>query len=117
MPGRAPMRPSLAPTSRQLLPQSGVAQAVRSRRNGNAMFFMGTPFCVENTLAPHSFREQCLRGETHRPAKEKAMARDPRKSSHLGPNDTSDTPADRPGEPATDSDGGGTGERATIGRD
>src|SRR5436190_75599 len=34
----------------------------------------------------------------------------------LGPSDTSDTSADRPGEETTDSDRGGTGERVSIGR-
>ena len=45
------------------------------------------------------------------------MARLPqqRKSPHLGPSDTSDTPSDRPGEPATDTDDAGTGERPTVG--
>ena len=34
----------------------------------------------------------------------------------IGPSDTSDTLADRPNEPSTDSDAGGTGERVSIGR-
>jgi hypothetical protein len=34
----------------------------------------------------------------------------------IGPSDTSDTFSDRPNE-STDTDGGGTGERATAGRD
>ena len=34
----------------------------------------------------------------------------------LGPSDTSDTSADRPGAENTDTDAGGTGERVTAGR-
>jgi hypothetical protein len=41
---------------------------------------------------------------------------DPRKKPKLGPSDRSDTPSDRPGEPGTDSDAGGTGERQTVGK-
>jgi hypothetical protein len=40
-----------------------------------------------------------------------------RKTPKLGPSDSSDTPADLPGEPGTDSDAGATGERATAGKD
>ncbi|MBV8033183.1 MAG: hypothetical protein JO035_16850 [Betaproteobacteria bacterium] len=39
-----------------------------------------------------------------------------RTTPKLGPSDSSDTSADRPGEPSTDTDGGGTGERVTVGR-
>jgi len=35
----------------------------------------------------------------------------------VGPSDTSDTSADRPGAENTDTDAGGTGERATVGRE
>jgi hypothetical protein len=35
----------------------------------------------------------------------------------IGPSDSSDTIADRPGAENTDSDAGGTGERVTAGRD
>jgi hypothetical protein len=46
------------------------------------------------------------------------MQRDPtRKPAKIGPSDSSDTAADRPGEPATDSDSGYTGERVTAGID
>ena len=38
-----------------------------------------------------------------------------RKAPKIGPSDTSDTLADRPDEPSTDSDDGGTGERVTAG--
>jgi hypothetical protein len=41
---------------------------------------------------------------------------DPRRKPKLGPSDRSDTPADRPGEPGTDTDSGGTGERQTVGK-
>ena len=34
----------------------------------------------------------------------------------IGPSDSSDTSADRPGSENTDSDAGGTGERVTVGR-
>ena len=34
----------------------------------------------------------------------------------IGPSDTSDTIADRPGSESTDTDAGGTGERITVGR-
>jgi len=34
----------------------------------------------------------------------------------LGPSDSSDTFSDRPDRPSTDSDGGGTGERPTVGK-
>ncbi|HUQ76944.1 MAG TPA: hypothetical protein VM183_19650 [Burkholderiales bacterium] len=34
----------------------------------------------------------------------------------IGPSDSSDTIADRPGSENTDSDSGGTGERVTVGR-
>jgi hypothetical protein len=40
-----------------------------------------------------------------------------RKPAKIGPSDTSDGPSDRPLDPETDSDSGGTGERATAGRD
>src|SRR5947207_5782804 len=40
-----------------------------------------------------------------------------RTSPKLGPSDSSDTPSDRPGQPGTDTDGGGTGERPTAGVD
>ena len=39
-----------------------------------------------------------------------------RKNPRLGPSDSSDTYADRPDQPATDSDEGGTGERLTVGK-
>jgi hypothetical protein len=39
-----------------------------------------------------------------------------RAAPKLGPSDLSDTASDRPGEPATDSDAGGTGERVTVGK-
>ncbi len=39
-----------------------------------------------------------------------------RKPPKLGPSDSSDTLSDRPGEPDLDTDGGLTGERATVGR-
>jgi hypothetical protein len=39
-----------------------------------------------------------------------------RKNPRLGPSDSSDTYADRPDRPATDSDEGGTGERLTVGK-
>jgi hypothetical protein len=35
----------------------------------------------------------------------------------IGPSDSSDDYADRPNEPATDTDSAGTGETATVGRD
>ena len=38
-----------------------------------------------------------------------------RKKPKLGPSDSSDTFSDRPEEPSTDSDDGGTGERVTVG--
>lgn len=41
---------------------------------------------------------------------------DPRKNPKLGPSDGSDTASDRPGEPGTDTDSGGTGERQTVGK-
>jgi hypothetical protein len=41
---------------------------------------------------------------------------DPRRRPTLGPSDRSDTPSDRPGEPGTDTDAGGTGERQTVGK-
>jgi len=34
----------------------------------------------------------------------------------IGPSDSSDTTADRPGAENTDSDAGGTGERVTVGK-
>jgi hypothetical protein len=34
----------------------------------------------------------------------------------IGPSDSSDTFSDRPDRPSTDSDGGGTGERTTVGK-
>ena len=34
----------------------------------------------------------------------------------IGPSDSSDTFSDRPDRPSTDSDGGGTGERPTVGK-
>jgi len=40
-----------------------------------------------------------------------------RKPPKIGPSDTSDTFSDRPTDPETDSDAGGTGERVTAGRD
>ena len=39
-----------------------------------------------------------------------------RKTPKTGPSDSSDTYSDRPSEPATDSDTGGTGERPTVGK-
>jgi hypothetical protein len=39
-----------------------------------------------------------------------------RKEPKIGPSDSSDTIADRPDEPSTDTDGGGTGERVSVGR-
>ena len=39
-----------------------------------------------------------------------------RKDPKIGPSDSSDTYSDRPNEPATDSDEGGTGERPTVGK-
>jgi len=38
-----------------------------------------------------------------------------RKKPKIGPSDTSDTFSDRPQDPSTDSDDGGTGERVTVG--
>ena len=35
----------------------------------------------------------------------------------VGPSDLSDTAADRPGSENTDTDAGGTGERATVGKE
>lgn len=40
-----------------------------------------------------------------------------RKPAKFGPSDTSDGPSDRPQDPETDTDSGGTGERVSIGRD
>jgi hypothetical protein len=40
-----------------------------------------------------------------------------REEPKLGPSDSSDDYADRPGEPDTDTDSGGTGESITAGRD
>src|SRR4051812_47058425 len=40
-----------------------------------------------------------------------------RKPAKIGPSDTSDTVADRPGEPDLDTDASYTGERAGVGRD
>jgi hypothetical protein len=40
-----------------------------------------------------------------------------RKDPKLGPSDSSDTFSDRPLDPATDTDEGGTGERPTTGPD
>src|SRR3954470_9018737 len=52
------------------------------------------------------------------PSRRKAMERlHSRKAPKVGPSDSSDTTADRPGEPETDSDDGGTGERVTTGID
>ena len=34
----------------------------------------------------------------------------------IGPSDSSDTFSDRPDRPSTDSDGGGTGERPSVGK-
>ena len=34
----------------------------------------------------------------------------------VGPSDSSDTSSDRPNQPATDTDAGGTGERPTVGK-
>ena len=39
-----------------------------------------------------------------------------RKNPKIGPSDSSDTYSDRPNQPATDSDQGGTGERPTVGK-
>ena len=48
------------------------------------------------------------------------MARIPRHQGRadpkIGPSDSSDTFSDRPDRPSTDSDGGGTGERPTVGK-
>ena len=44
------------------------------------------------------------------------MARNPRKQPRLGPSDSSDTSSDRPGNPGTDTDAGGTGERKSVGK-
>ena len=48
------------------------------------------------------------------------MARIPRHQGRaepkIGPSDSSDTFSDRPDRPATDTDDGGTGERATVGK-
>lgn len=38
-----------------------------------------------------------------------------RQPAKIGPSDSSDTYADRPNEPSTDSDSGHTGERPTVG--
>jgi hypothetical protein len=46
---------------------------------------------------------------------EDAMARNPRKLPRLGPSDSSDTSSDRPNNPGTDTDAGGTGERKSVG--
>ena len=43
------------------------------------------------------------------------MARNPRKQPRLGPSDSSDTSSDRPNNPGTDTDTGGTGERTSVG--
>ena len=40
-----------------------------------------------------------------------------RAPAKIGPSDSSDTSSDRPNERTTDTDEGGTGERATIGKD
>lgn len=40
-----------------------------------------------------------------------------RKPAKIGPSDTSDTSSDRPLDPESDTDAGGTGERVTAGRD
>jgi hypothetical protein len=40
-----------------------------------------------------------------------------RKPAKIGPSDTSDSPSDRPLDPETDTDAGGTGERVTAGCD
>jgi hypothetical protein len=51
---------------------------------------------------------------------EAAMAGIPRHQGRadpkIGPSDSSDTFSDRPDRPSTDSDGGGTGERTTVGK-
>jgi hypothetical protein len=47
---------------------------------------------------------------------EDAMPRNPRKQPRLGPSDSSDTSSDRPDNPGTDTDAGGTGERKSVGR-
>jgi hypothetical protein len=39
-----------------------------------------------------------------------------RKQPKIGPSDSSDTFSDRPNQPSTDSDDGGTGERPTVGK-
>jgi len=39
-----------------------------------------------------------------------------RKTPKIGPSDSSDTYSDRPNQPSTDSDDGGTGERPTVGK-
>lgn len=39
-----------------------------------------------------------------------------RKDPKIGPSDSSDTYSDRPNQPSTDSDDGGTGERVTVGK-
>jgi hypothetical protein len=39
-----------------------------------------------------------------------------RKEPKIGPSDSSDTFSDRPNQPSTDSDDGGTGERPTVGK-
>ena len=39
-----------------------------------------------------------------------------RKQPKIGPSDSSDTYSDRPEQPTTDSDDGGTGERVTVGK-
>lgn len=48
------------------------------------------------------------------------MARIPpnqgRAEPKVGPSGSSDTHSDRPNRPSTDSDGGGTGERVTVGK-
>jgi hypothetical protein len=40
-----------------------------------------------------------------------------REEPKIGPSDSSDDYADRPGEPDTDTDAAGTGESITVGRD
>jgi hypothetical protein len=49
--------------------------------------------------------------------KEEQVLKRMRKSAKIGPSDTSDTIADRPGELDSDTDAGYTGERTTVGTD
>jgi hypothetical protein len=52
-----------------------------------------------------------------KPIKEDQVLNRVRKSPKIGPSDTSDTIADRPGEPDLDTDAAYTGERTTAGVD